>query len=136
MTRRCAEEGLQILRDAGLDVSVWEEDRPIPRDVLLKEAPKCDGKSDTLFYYFRLFFLMMFRSFLLRSSINACRCCMFPNTLSALLCMLTEKIDGQLLDACPQLKIVSDHSVGYDNIDVPACTQRGIRVGNTPGVRN
>jgi len=49
-------------------------------------------------------------------------------------CLLTERIDDELLDAAPRLKVVSQMAVGFDNIDVPACTRRGIPVGNTPGV--
>ncbi len=52
----------------------------------------------------------------------------------ALLTMLTDRIDASLLDNAPRLKVVSNMAVGYDNIDVPACTQRGIPVGHTPGV--
>jgi glyoxylate reductase len=53
----------------------------------------------------------------------------------ALICLLTEKIDRELLDvAGPQLRIVANVAVGYDNIDVPACTERGVAVTNTPGV--
>ncbi|MHB8876478.1 MAG: 2-hydroxyacid dehydrogenase [Myxococcaceae bacterium] len=51
-----------------------------------------------------------------------------------LLCMLTDRIDATLLDAAPGLKVVSNHAVGVDNIDLAACTARGIPVGNTPGV--
>jgi len=51
-----------------------------------------------------------------------------------LLCLLTDRIDADLLDQAPRLCVVSQMAVGYDNIDVPACTQRGIAVGNTPGV--
>jgi len=51
-----------------------------------------------------------------------------------LLCMLTDRIDPELLDACPGLKVVSSMSVGLDHVDVDACTQRGLPVGNTPGV--
>ena len=52
-----------------------------------------------------------------------------------ILTLLTDKVDDELLDAAgPQLKVVSDLAVGYDNVDVPACTLRGIAVGNTPGV--
>src|SRR6266849_106125 len=51
------------------------------------------------------------------------------------LSMVTEKIDDELLErAGPQLKVVSTFAVGFDNIDVPACTRRGVAVGNTPGV--
>jgi lactate dehydrogenase-like 2-hydroxyacid dehydrogenase len=52
-----------------------------------------------------------------------------------LLSLLTDRIDDELLDAAgPQLRVVSNLAVGYDNIDVPACIRRGVAVGNTPGV--
>lgn len=51
-----------------------------------------------------------------------------------LYCLLTERINDELLDAAPNLKVVSQMAVGFDNIDVAACTRRGIPVGNTPGV--
>ncbi len=55
--------------------------------------------------------------------------------VDGLLCLLTEKIDGELMDAAgPQLRIISSMSVGVDHIDVSAATARGIPVGNTPGV--
>jgi glyoxylate reductase len=51
------------------------------------------------------------------------------------LALLTDRVDDEFLDrAGPQLKVVSNFAVGFDNIDVPACTARGIPVGNTPGV--
>ncbi|MEM6302167.1 MAG: D-glycerate dehydrogenase [Pseudomonadota bacterium] len=49
-------------------------------------------------------------------------------------CMLTDRIDEKLLDACPQLKFISSMSVGVDHIDVAAASERSIAVGNTPGV--
>jgi glyoxylate reductase len=53
----------------------------------------------------------------------------------SILSLLTEKVDAELLDAAgPQLKVVSNVAVGYNNIDVPACTERGVKVTNTPGV--
>ncbi|MDZ7291933.1 MAG: D-glycerate dehydrogenase [candidate division KSB1 bacterium] len=53
----------------------------------------------------------------------------------ALLTLLTDKIDAEIMDeAGPQLKIVANMAVGFDNIDVAAATQRGILVSNTPGV--
>jgi glyoxylate reductase len=53
----------------------------------------------------------------------------------AVVSLLTERIDSELLDAAgPQLKVVANVAVGYDNIDVPACTERGIVATNTPGV--
>lgn len=51
-----------------------------------------------------------------------------------LLCLLTDRVDAELLDHAPRLKVVSQMAVGFDNIDVEACTARGIPVGNTPGV--
>jgi len=55
--------------------------------------------------------------------------------VDGLLSLLTDRVDDELLDAAgPQLKVVSNFAVGFDNIDVPACTRRGIPVGNTPGV--
>ncbi|MFQ5944813.1 MAG: 2-hydroxyacid dehydrogenase [Anaerolineae bacterium] len=51
-----------------------------------------------------------------------------------LLCLLTDRIDAPLMDAAPGLKVISNFAVGYDNIDVPAATERGIPIGNTPGV--
>lgn len=51
------------------------------------------------------------------------------------LTMLTDRVDEAFLEAAgPRLRVVSNMAVGYDNIDVPACTRRGIPVGNTPGV--
>lgn len=51
-----------------------------------------------------------------------------------LVSLLTDRIDGPLLDAAPKLKVVSNYAVGFNNVDVPACTARGVCVGNTPGV--
>ncbi len=51
-----------------------------------------------------------------------------------LVSLLTDRIDADLLDAAPRLKVVSNYAVGFNNIDVPAATARGIAVGNTPGV--
>ena len=50
------------------------------------------------------------------------------------MCALTDRIDAALLERCPKLKAVANIAVGYNNIDVPACTARGIKVTNTPGV--
>jgi glyoxylate reductase len=52
-----------------------------------------------------------------------------------LLSLLTDRVDDELLDAAgPQLKVVSNFAVGFDNVDVPALTKRRIPGGNTPGV--
>lgn len=53
--------------------------------------------------------------------------------VEALLTLLTDRIDGDMMDAVgPQLKIVSNYAVGFDNVDVKAATDRGIVVVNTP----
>jgi len=50
----------------------------------------------------------------------------------ALLCTLSDKIDGRFLTECPHLDIISQFAVGYDNIDVAEATRLGIPVGYTP----
>src|ERR1700730_2937368 len=52
----------------------------------------------------------------------------------ALVCLLTEKVNEDLLRAAPKLRIAANVAVGFDNIDVPACTKRGVVATNTPGV--
>ncbi|HVA17085.1 MAG TPA: D-glycerate dehydrogenase [Candidatus Dormibacteraeota bacterium] len=52
----------------------------------------------------------------------------------ALICLLTEKVNDELLDRAPKLRIAATVSVGYDNIDVVACTRRKIVATHTPGV--
>ncbi|CAN5525717.1 D-glycerate dehydrogenase [soil metagenome] len=55
--------------------------------------------------------------------------------IDGLLSLLTDRVDDELLDASgPRFKVFSNYAVGFDNVDVPACTRRGIPVGNTPGV--
>lgn len=76
-------------------VSVFPEDRPIPREVLLESV----------------------------------------RGVEALLPILTERIDAEVMDAAgPQLRIIANYAVGYDNVDVPVATARHIPVTNTPGV--
>jgi glyoxylate reductase len=64
-----------------------------------------------------------------------------PEELDALLegcdgaiTLLTDQIDGSVLDRHPSLRVISNFAVGYDNIDVPAATERGVLVCNTPEV--
>lgn len=52
----------------------------------------------------------------------------------ALLCLLTDTIDGDIMDANPALRVIANYAVGFNNIDVAAATQRRIPVSNTPGV--
>ena len=56
-----------------------------------------------------------------------------PN-IDGLLSLLTDKIDANLMKSAPKLKVISNMAVGYDNVDVPEATSRGIVVGYTPGV--
>ena len=61
----------------------------------------------------------------LRQKIVAC---------DGLVSLLTDRVDAALMDLAPRLKVVSNFAVGFNNVDVPAATARGIAVGNTPGV--
>ncbi|HET7036890.1 MAG TPA: D-glycerate dehydrogenase [Thermomicrobiaceae bacterium] len=51
-----------------------------------------------------------------------------------LLTLVTDRVDGELLDALPAVRVVSNYAVGFDNIDVPACTARNVAVCTTPDV--
>ncbi|MFN7949953.1 MAG: D-glycerate dehydrogenase [Blastocatellia bacterium] len=53
---------------------------------------------------------------------------------AGLICLLTDRIDRELMDAAPNLKVVANVAVGYNNVDVATAQQRGIFVTNTPGV--
>jgi glyoxylate reductase len=50
------------------------------------------------------------------------------------LSLLTDKMDAEIMDAAPRLRVISNYAIGYDNIDVQAATERGIMVCHTPGV--
>ncbi len=52
----------------------------------------------------------------------------------AVVCQLTDRIDAAFMDSGSDLKVISNVAVGFDNIDIPAATERGIVVTNTPGV--
>jgi glyoxylate reductase len=54
--------------------------------------------------------------------------------VEGLLCLLTDRIDAELLDAAPKLRVISNLAVGADNVDLAATRARGIPVGYTPGV--
>ena len=51
-----------------------------------------------------------------------------------LVSLLTDRVDAALLEAAPRLRVVSNFAVGFNNVDVAACTASGVCVGNTPGV--
>jgi glyoxylate reductase len=61
----------------------------------------------------------------LRQKIAAC---------DGLVSLLTDTLNGPVLDLAPRLKVISNYAVGFNNIDVAAATERGIAIGNTPGV--
>jgi glyoxylate reductase len=54
--------------------------------------------------------------------------------VEGLLCLLTDRIDRELIEACTELRAISNYAVGVDNVDVKAATERGIPVGFTPDV--
>ncbi|MBM3129295.1 MAG: D-glycerate dehydrogenase [Chloroflexi bacterium] len=55
-------------------------------------------------------------------------------TVDGIISLLTDKMDAEVMDANPRLRVISNYAVGFDNVDIPAATARGIPVGNTPGV--
>ena len=61
-------------------------------------------------------------------------CASAPPRADGLLCLLTDRVDAALIDACPQLRVISNLAVGADNVDIAAARERGIPVGYTPGV--
>jgi glyoxylate reductase len=56
------------------------------------------------------------------------------SSIDGLVSLLTDKLSAAVLDSAPRLKVISNFAVGFNNIDITACTERGIAVGNTPGV--
>lgn len=54
--------------------------------------------------------------------------------VEGLLALLTDRVDAELMDRAPRLRVVSNYAVGFDNVDIPEATRRGVIVGNTPGV--
>ncbi len=54
--------------------------------------------------------------------------------VDGLLCLLTDRVDAEVMDAAGNLLVISNYAVGFDNIDIEEATDRGIPVGNTPGV--
>lgn len=94
ITRKLSEDTIQPLMEVA-DVHIWnEEEKAVPREILLEEVKKAD----------------------------------------ALLTMLSDKVDKELLDAAPKLKVIANLAVGYDNIDVEYANQKGIAICNTPDV--
>lgn len=94
ITRPIMPFGMERLREAGLEITVWEENRNLTPAELIEKCQSADG--------------------LLNAGIN--------------------QLNRELMEACPNLKVISLHSVGYDHVDLTAAKELGIRIGNTPGV--
>jgi len=56
------------------------------------------------------------------------------HNVQGLVCLLTDKIDAEVMREAPNLRVISNYAAGFDNIDVTEATRRGIIVGNTPDV--
>ncbi len=92
VTRQIPANGLELLRQAGLEIEVYDKNEEIPRAELLK---KIKGRA-------------------------------------AILTLLSEKVDAEFFEAAgPQLKVVSNYAVGFDNFDLPEAKKRGIILTNT-----
>ena len=93
ITRQIPEAGIDLLKEK-YRVEIFPENRPISRDLLLKEIRDCD----------------------------------------ALVCLISDSIDEEILASGNKLKIAANFAVGYNNIDIAAAKKYGIMVTNTPGV--
>ena len=106
-----------------------EEDTPVPkpnvlicREIFQEDYLKLDAETDAEVWTDQL---PMSREVLLKKA----------GGVDGLLSMVTERVDAELMDAAgPQLNVVSQFGVGFDNIDVAEATRRRIAVGNTPDV--
>ena len=94
ITRKIQTKAIKYLRDNGFTVSVFKEDKPIPKNVLLKNV----------------------------------------KNIHALIPLLTDKIDKEVIDAMNKCRIIACYSVGYENIDVEYAKQKNIIITNTPDV--
>src|SRR3954471_7683320 len=93
IARRLAVDPARVAGD-GLEIDQWDDERPIPREELLRRAAFAD----------------------------------------AVVATLSDRVDAELLAAAPRLRVVANHAVGYDNVDIAACTARRVQVCNTPDV--
>ena len=94
LTRRIPDDGIKILKNAGLDIEIFPYDR-IP-----KKGEIIAGIKDA----------------------------------DALISLLADRIDKEIIDSAPKLKVIGNYAVGYNNIDVEYAKKKGIVVTNTPGV--
>ncbi len=94
ITRRIPKDCIHILRDAGLEVEIFPENRQPTKEEIISGVKDAD----------------------------------------ALISLLSDPIDREVMDSAPKLKIIGNYAVGYNNIDVDYAKRRGIVVVNTPGV--
>jgi glyoxylate reductase len=94
ISQRLPDAAAVWLKESGLDVELFLENRPIPREILIQKIKHAD----------------------------------------ALISMLSDTIDADLMDTAPKLKVICNYAVGYNNIDLEAAKARNIIVCNTPGV--
>jgi len=94
ITRKIQSEAIKYLRDNGFTVSVYNEDKPIPKNILKKNVKNID----------------------------------------ALIPLLTDKINEEIIDEMNKCKIIANYAVGYENINVDYAKRKNITVTNTPDV--
>ncbi len=94
ITRQIPEEGINILRNAGLKVEIFPHERQPTKEEIIEGVRDAD----------------------------------------ALISLLSDPIDKEVIDSAPKLKVIGNYAVGYNNIDVDYAKRKGIVVVNTPGV--
>ncbi len=94
ITRRIPEDGIKILRNGGVEVENFPEDRQPSKEEIIEGVRDAD----------------------------------------ALISLLSDPIDREVIDSAPKLKVIGNYAVGYNNIDVNYAKKRKIKVVNTPGV--
>jgi glyoxylate reductase len=94
ITRKIPAAGIQLLKNKGYEVEVYQEDSALPYEVLLEKTKQAD----------------------------------------ALITLLSDKIDKNLIESSGRLKIIANYAVGYNNIDTESAKQNNIVVTNTPDI--
>ncbi len=94
LTRRIPDDGIKILKNAGLDIEIFPYDRIPKKEEIIAGIKDAD----------------------------------------ALISLLADRIDKEIIDSAPKLKVIGNYAVGYNNIDVEYAKKKGIIVTNTPGV--
>ncbi|ADD07864.1 D-glycerate dehydrogenase [Candidatus Aciduliprofundum boonei] len=94
LTRKIPDDGIKILKNAGLDIEIFPYDRIPKKEEIIAGIKDAD----------------------------------------ALISLLADRIDKEIIDSAPKLKVIGNYAVGYNNIDVEYAKKKGIIVTNTPGV--